>query len=200
MSGQETDVTTFQIEGLAHPDRELVVGLVRRLGYSISVSPDQDSSEKTTDPVPSVQPVVWGTQRPLNLKDVTEPAHIVVREHLEEMVGLGGITLKGAGRAFHTLVDQGIQSRILYAGRLPQLREPNPLPGIQIVNRAAVGLDAYRGLTQLHGESWLLAQYGIVAGTIPEAVAQMPRLRQVGAATLEVVYRFAHELQTQLSK
>lgn len=177
MSDPEGSSSSFlQIEGeLAEQDRELLLSVLGRLGYKGSALNEEQAKELFID-----APEKDST--PFRFAEITKPDDILVREHFEDLANQQGVQTMNYVRAFHLLVN-GSNTRRLYifdqsSGGRPMFLPvgvPVPAKGLEIVKREGVDhLGEYANKSKLSDKSALiLADYGIVAGSIVQARAQI---------------------------
>lgn len=144
----ETEQSFLQIEGQIEPeDRQLILGILGRFGLHANFIADVPGTIPVLTQPESIkysQQVETIKANGYRFEDITRPDDVLFREHFEDLARQpGSVNPKTMTRVFHALIDSGNKTRIFgmqssdSGSFWVQTREPQPLAGIEIIDRVA---------------------------------------------------------------
>lgn len=191
----EIEPLSLYIGNLNQVDRNLLISFAERLGYTATarfvtkpaLASENEHALTATEQLETRSYTETIDTVTFKFEDVENENDIILREHFDNLAKKDPeLHSKNYARAFHVLIDSGIRTRLYTrqknlrtARKWIQIREPDPLPGIDVVKRLDIGVDEYPSLnSHTNMNSSILAQYGMRAGSILSVleVAKVQRL------------------------
>lgn len=153
----------------------------------------------------------------ISFQSLTSPDDIVLREHFNYLANSTDriVAKPNYGLAFHEIVDFGNNrkrnpnlAKPLYmwthdpdtGNKWTQVRDPEPMDGVIIASREDLSIEPYDNIVKLADPgAYILASYGIVAGSLVEGVEKALTDKQNNKTnTYKVLGEVARKLRYQI--